>query len=537
VTGKRSARALVVAAASVVLLGVLIASPEAAAAVPDLSVSNGVSDATPNVGDTVIFTVTVADGVAATATGVTVQDSLPSGLRFVAATPSQGSYNSLSGTWTVGTLAAGTSATLQIQAQVASPVSQTDIATLGESDPTPGDNTASATETPQQADLDVLQAVDNSAPNPGDTVTLAITLLDNGPDPATNVTLHDALPAGLTFISATPPQGTYVSTTGVWTVGTVSVGSSLTLLLRATYHGPGRLINTSSVSHADQFDPNPNNNSSSRTVGRTATQTVLSSSADPSLSSQQVRFTATVAPAPDGGTVTFTVDGTQIGSPVAVDNITGSATSSAVSTLAVGSHQVVATYSGDSNFAGSKSTALAETVNSPPSGAGGAPAGGGTTGPSGPSGPNGPAGPTTPLISHLALSPAAFTAASSGPSAHATARHPAGATVTYTLNQAASVRFTVAHLVPGRTGTSGRCVNVTKRNRHAHPCKRVVTLSGGFTLAGLSGPNVFRFTGRLAGHGLPVGSYELIATPSIGGRAGSPVHASFRILPASIRGR
>ena len=42
---------------------------------------------------------------------------------------------------------------------------------------------------------------------------------NNGPDAATNVTLQDLLPAGVTFVSATPSQGTYNSGTGVWNVG------------------------------------------------------------------------------------------------------------------------------------------------------------------------------------------------------------------------------------------------------------------------------------------------------------------------------
>ena len=58
----------------------------------------------------------------------------------------------------------------------------------------------------------------------GDTITYTVTLIDDGPDAATGVTVTDLLPAGLTFVSATPSQGTYDPATGLWTVGTVNAG-------------------------------------------------------------------------------------------------------------------------------------------------------------------------------------------------------------------------------------------------------------------------------------------------------------------------
>src|SRR5262245_27953876 len=74
-------------------------------------------------------------------------------------------------------------------------------------DPNPSNNSSSAAETPQQADLALTKPVSNPMPNVGDTITYTITLSDLGPDPATNVTVTDLLPTGLTFVSATPSQG------------------------------------------------------------------------------------------------------------------------------------------------------------------------------------------------------------------------------------------------------------------------------------------------------------------------------------------
>src|SRR5262245_50190065 len=70
------------------------------------------------------------------------------------------------------------------------------------------------------ADLQVAKAVSNATPNVGDTITFTVTLTDNGPDPATNVQVTDLLPVGLSFVSATPSQGTYDHSAGVWDIGT-----------------------------------------------------------------------------------------------------------------------------------------------------------------------------------------------------------------------------------------------------------------------------------------------------------------------------
>jgi hypothetical protein len=127
------------------------------------------------------------------------------------------------------------------------------------------------------------------------------------------------------------------------------------------------------------------------------------------------------------------------------------------------------------------------------------------------------------------LFPPAFPAAPSGPSALAAKRR-YGTTVSYTLNETASVRFTVVQSQPGRKNKRGTCVKQTKANRKARKCTRLVTLPGSFTRAGTVGANSFRFTGRLAGHKLKPGKYQLVATPTVGGKTGRAASASFKII-------
>lgn len=156
-----------------------------------------------------------------------------------------------------------------------------------------------------------------------------------------------------------------------------------------------------------------------------------------------------------------------------------------------------------------------------------APAAGGPTG----SGPGlGGLGAALAAVGRVTVSPIAFAAAPSGPSAVAAARRRYGTTVTYTLNQPATVRFTVLQPQSGRRAKGGRCVKPTRANRRARRCVRMVTLAGSFTRTGRAGTNRFRFTGRLAGRKLKPGSYQLVATPSAAGKVGRASRAAFRVI-------
>lgn len=126
------------------------------------------------------------------------------------------------------------------------------------------------------------------------------------------------------------------------------------------------------------------------------------------------------------------------------------------------------------------------------------------------------------------LLPTAFPAAPRGSSA-VTATRRYGAEVLYTLNTASHVRFAIAKVESGRTA-SGRCARRTKANHSARKCIRLVALSGDFTRTGSAGVNRFRFTGRLAGHKLAIGSYRLIATPTAGDKTGQITTAAFRVI-------
>ncbi|MEA2681695.1 MAG: hypothetical protein QOK05_23, partial [Chloroflexota bacterium] len=269
----------------------------------DIGVTKIVDNATPNVGTNVTFTVTATNNGPSAATGVVVTDLLPAGLKFVSSTPSQGAYNSGTGAWAIGAVANGGSVTLQLVATVATPGNKTNTATRtagNQPDPTPGNDSASASVNGQQADIGVTKIVDNATPNVGTNVTFTVTATNNGPSNATGVVVTDLLPAGLTFVSATPSQGTYTSGTGAWNIGAIANGAATTLLLVATVTQPGTLTNTAT-----------------RTAGNQADNVAANDSASASVNGQlaDIAVTKTVSnPTPNVGTnVTFTITATNNG--------------------------------------------------------------------------------------------------------------------------------------------------------------------------------------------------------------------------------
>ncbi|PAT36519.1 DUF11 domain-containing protein [Vandammella animalimorsus] len=82
----------------------------------DLQVIKSVDKLAPNVGETVRFTLEVKNLGPVDATGVKVEDRLPSGYEFVAA--QSPAYDAATGVWTLGNLANGASASLWIDAKV-----------------------------------------------------------------------------------------------------------------------------------------------------------------------------------------------------------------------------------------------------------------------------------------------------------------------------------------------------------------------------------------------------------------------------------
>ncbi len=286
----------------------------------DLSLTETVNTSHPAVGDIVTFTVTLSNAMGmAPATGVSVRHVLGAGFEFVSSTPSLGLYSAATGTWTVGSLASGQSATLEVQVRVlpqgpfksAAEVSSADQQDV---DSTPAnavvtheDDDGAAAVTPPSADLSIQKTAGNATPSVGDFVDFSLVVANLGPDPATGIVADDILPTGITYLTD-DGSGAYNPASGRWTVGDLAVGATaaLRLTVRVDEGTLGLTIeNTAIAVPGMQVDPDLSNNRASATVHIPAADLQIVKNVDDD--------------SPDEGeTVEFTIELTNLGPDTAL---------------------------------------------------------------------------------------------------------------------------------------------------------------------------------------------------------------------------
>jgi CSLREA domain-containing protein len=120
--------------------------------------------------------------------------------------------------------------------------------------------------TPPTADLSITKVDSQDPVTQGNNFTYTITVANSGPQGATNVVMDDPLPAGVTFVSATPSQGSCTGTATVnCTLGTIASAANATVLITVTATQTGLQSNTATATAtATESDP---------TTPNTATET------------------------------------------------------------------------------------------------------------------------------------------------------------------------------------------------------------------------------------------------------------------------
>lgn len=231
----------------------------------DISIIKQVDIATPDVSGNVVFSIVVSNNGPSNASGVLVNDLLPSGYTYVNHVVSIGNYNPVNGVWNVGNLANQANATIEITATVNATgnFTNTATATANENDPVLTNNTSSATTTPWPlADVGVTKVVNNTTPNVGTDVIFTIQATNNGPSMATGTTVSDLLPSGYTYVSHTVTTGTYNTSNGLWTIGNLNNGQTETMTITATVNTTGNYVNTAIID-ANENDTNTSNTQAS----------------------------------------------------------------------------------------------------------------------------------------------------------------------------------------------------------------------------------------------------------------------------------
>jgi uncharacterized repeat protein (TIGR01451 family) len=149
------------------------------------------------------------------------------------------------------------------------------------------------------AELGVTAAISPPAPIAGETFTITLTVLNNGPSNATSVILNDVLPVGMAAASASVSQGTVTIFDGTLTanLGTISNGASAAVSIQLQPNSPGLRTNIATVSAAST-DLNASNNvaTTAFTVGAPLADLGLRVVASPSpvFVTSNVTFTAVI---------------------------------------------------------------------------------------------------------------------------------------------------------------------------------------------------------------------------------------------------
>ncbi|MCP3935448.1 MAG: DUF11 domain-containing protein [Actinomycetia bacterium] len=211
-------------------------------------------------------------------TGLVVTDVVPAGLT-VTGSSGDGSFDDSSGVWTIGDLAAGSSARLILETTVDTYGRKVNLAEVtaheesdidstpgnGPQDPVEDDDDSAAVNSPL-IDVELTKLVDGEEGPvdrvPGDTITYTVNVVakDQAPDgtplsDVTGLTVADLLPDAVTYVSHQSP-GSYDVGSGVWSIGDLAAGSSVSINFQVTINSdaPVEFDNLAQVATHDQPD-------------------------------------------------------------------------------------------------------------------------------------------------------------------------------------------------------------------------------------------------------------------------------------------
>ena len=224
-----------------------------------------------NDGSNITFTVIVVNNGPLNANGVNVTLNLPGlGLNNITINTTNGIYNNTTNIWEIGNLTNGANVTLTVNGTLADPgeyliwnasiVNITDYYDVNSTNNTYVSNVT----VNQLADLIIFKNISNPNPQTKDNVTYTITVINNGPSTARNITVFDNLSSKLIYLNSIASIGSYNNTTGIWFIDNLTPFSNETLNITVFINrsgGTDNFVNVSSLTN----DTNLTNNNASVT--------------------------------------------------------------------------------------------------------------------------------------------------------------------------------------------------------------------------------------------------------------------------------
>lgn len=242
----------------------------------DIAVNGSASTSSPGVGATSTVTFVASNSGGNDASDVEAVLALPVQVAYVSHS-GDGAFDPGTGVWTIGALAAGASASIDVTVQAVSSGTANVTAQVGANalplDPNSANNSASVTlGIPSTADLSISVVAGSASVAAGADVVFTLTLGNSGPDQAVSIVVEEAFTTSGGEPSSpgafTASTGSYNPTTGVWTIGALSATAGTPATLELTFAAPAvaePLMLEASVA-SGTADGNPANNTASASV-------------------------------------------------------------------------------------------------------------------------------------------------------------------------------------------------------------------------------------------------------------------------------
>ena len=329
--------------------------------------SDGVSSVVAGTADT--YTVVVSNTGPSNASNLSVTDTLPTqGLTDITSPslPAGVTFDSVTDTWTLGSLASGQSVTLELAGTVPSGATgptYVDTATASATDATTVTATDTDTLSPK-ANLAITKTDGVSSVVAGTADTYTIVVSNTGPSDASNLSVADTLPAqGFTGVTSPnlPAGVTFNSGTDTWTLASLASGQSVTLELAGTVPSGATGSTYANTATASATDASRVSATDTDTLSAQATLAITKTDNDGGSS-----ITSAVGTAVPGASITYTIVASNSGPS---DTAGGSVTDPLALNPDIASDTWTATGSGGATgFSASGSGSIADSVTIPAGG-------------------------------------------------------------------------------------------------------------------------------------------------------------------------
>lgn len=226
-----------------------------------LNKSSNLIDA--NYGDIVIWTLKITNNGPNVGTGIRLKDLIPDGLIILSCDDEN--YDKKTGILNIDSLNIGESKIINIKTLVNKTGTFINEASVSGNEydwDLKNNNDSAGINVNPSADLAVEILVNDTNPKFNSLVKWTLRVTNNGPDEATGVVVCDLLSKDLIYLSST---GNYDVKSGLWNIGTLEVGKSVSIDIVTLVNKTGKITNDANVS-GREYDWNLSNNYDNKSI-------------------------------------------------------------------------------------------------------------------------------------------------------------------------------------------------------------------------------------------------------------------------------